>query len=124
MKILWRILFFCLSALSVQLAFGQHIGDVICKVDTVFEGTITDIKHERQPDGTLKYSITANADKVLKGSAGPAVRVTVSTSAPANHLQPKSRWVFLTSRGVLSRIEPIEHLAVIRNFVEDRTRCR
>jgi hypothetical protein len=123
-KTLSRSFLLCILTLSGQPAFGQHLGDVMCKADTVFEGTITDVEQERQTDGKLKYSITAEADRVMKGSAGSTVRVTVVTAAPANHLQPKSRWVFLTSNGSLLRIEPIEHLAVIKNLIEDRARCR
>ena len=115
------------------LAFGlaiagsapaQHLGDVICKADAAFVGTIVAMKALPAPPGRSAVALNVSVEQRLKGPAGPAtLELTLEGERLPVHLHPDTRRVFLLQSGKLFRIEPEEHIGITRKLLADKSHC-
>jgi hypothetical protein len=118
-----------LAALHPGIASAQHLGEVICSVDSAFAGTILAMKDKSAnaatTDSQRLYELTARVDQVIKATAANAtLRLELSTRLPAQHLREGSTYVFLLSRGKLIRLEPSEHAGIVKKLLGDPSHCK
>ena len=105
-------------------ALAQHLGDVICKVDAAFVGTIVAMNPLPAPPGRSAVALDVNVEQRLKGPAGPAtLDLTLEGERLPVHLRPDARRVFLMQSGKLIRIEPEEHIGITRKLLADKSHC-
>lgn len=118
-----------LAALHPGVPSAQHLGEVICSVDTAFAGTIVATK-DRSADATASgsqrlYELIVRVDQVIKAAAAnTTLKLELSTRLPAQHLSEGSMYVFLLSRGKLIRLEPSEHAAIVKKLLGDPLHCK
>lgn len=119
-----------LAAWHPGIPSAQHLGDVICSVDSAFAGTIVAMK-DRSADAAASgsqrlYELTVRVDRVIKAaaSANTTLRLELSTRLAAQHLSEGSKYVFLLSRGKLIRLEPSEHATIVKQLLGDPSHCR
>jgi hypothetical protein len=127
----WVVTLACavLAALHPGFTSAQHLGEVICSVDSAFAGTIVAMK-DRSTDAATSdsqrlYELTVRVDQVIKATAANAtLRLELSTRLPAQHLREGSTYVFLLSRGKLIRLEPSEHAGIVKKLLGDPAHCK
>jgi len=119
----WTVLALGLSWAPV--AIGQHLGEVICKADAAFVGTIVSMKPLPASAGRNAVEMTVTVEQRLKGAAGATtLDLTLEAERIPDHLRPDARRVFLLRAGKLFRIEPEEHIAITRKLLADKSLCK
>ncbi len=105
-------------------AHAQHLGEVICKADAAFVGTIVAMKPQPAPPGRSAVALAVNVEQRLKGPAGPStLDLTLEGERLPVHLRPDARRVFLLQSSKLIRIEPEEHIGITRKLLADKSLC-
>ncbi len=119
-----RVAVLAFSLALAGAALAQHLGDVICKADAAFVGTIVAMKPQPAPPGRSAVALDVNVEQRLKGPAGPAtLELTLEGERLPVHLHPDTRRVFLLQSGKLFRIEPEEHIGITRKLLADKSHC-
>jgi len=118
-----------LAVLHPGIPSAQHLGDVICSVDSAFAGTIvamTDRSADAAAAGSQRlYELTVRVDQVIKAAtASRTLKLELSTRLAAQHLSEGSMYVFLLSRGKLLRLEPSEHATIVKKLLGDPSHCK
>lgn len=110
-------------ALAVA-ASAQHLGEVVCKADAAFVGTIVAMKPLPAPAGRQAVAMTVQVEQRLEGSGGAStLDLTLEAARIPDHLRPDAKRVFLLQAGRLIRIEPEEHVAITRKLLADKSLC-
>lgn len=127
----WVVMLACaaLAASHPGIASAQHLGEVICSVDSAFAGTILAMKdrsaNAATSDSQRLYELTARVDQVIKATAANAtLKLELSTRLPAQYLREGSTYVFLLSRGKLIRLEPSDHAGIVKKLLGDPSHCQ
>jgi len=106
------------------VASAQHLGEVICKADAAFVGTIVAMKPLPAPAGRNAVAMTVTVEQRLKGPAdATTLDLTLEGERLPVHLRPDARRVFLLQAGKLIRVEPEEHIGITRKLLADKSLC-